>query len=129
MGREPRKWTVLGAALGATVLAGAAGGFFAGLGVLVTVVALLAGTERARYQHQVRPQLARLVLALPITTWVLARWVRINGKLAGRLSRFDLAIDADSALYTLSMFAAAAITTGRLDEPDDGAPAPPAAPT
>jgi hypothetical protein len=41
-------------------------------------------------------------------------------RLAGRLWRFDLAIDADRALYALSMLTSAAISIGDLDEPDQG---------
>jgi hypothetical protein len=48
---------------------------------------------------------------------VLARWVRLNGRLAGRLWRFDLAIETDRALYALSMLASAAIAIGELDDP------------
>lgn len=118
VGREPHKWKVLGGAIGGTVLIGASGGLFAGLAVFAGAVGVLGGTEGRRYRRSIRPGLARLLLRLPVTTWVVSRWVQINGRLAGRLSRFDVAIDADRALYALSMFASAAFAIGELDAPD-----------
>jgi hypothetical protein len=120
VGREPHKWKVIGGAVGATLLAGTGIGFLPGAAVFAGALGLLLGTEKMRYERHVRPGLARLLLRMPVTTWVLSRWVRINGRLAGRLSRFDVAIDADRALYTLSMFASAAIAIGELDAPDPG---------
>jgi hypothetical protein len=117
IGREPHKWKAIGGALGATVLAGTGVGLFPGLAVFAGSVGLLVGTEGRRYRHSVRPLLARLLIRTPVTTGVLSRWVQINGRLAGRLSRFDIAIDVDRALYTLSMFASAAIAIGELDAP------------
>lgn len=119
IGREPHKWKAIGGALGATVLAGTGVGLFPGLAVFAGSVGWLLGTEGMRYRRSIRPGLARLLLRVPVTTWVLSRWVRINGRLAGRLSRFDVAIDADRALYALSMFASAAITIGELDASDE----------
>jgi hypothetical protein len=124
IGREPHKWKVVGGVIGATALIGKSSGLL-GLGVFAAAVGLFAGTERLRYRRRIRPRLARLLLQLPVTTWVVSRWIRINGRLNGRLARFDLAIDADRALYALSMFASAAITIGELGASAE--PVPPAA--
>lgn len=121
VGREPHKWKLIGGTVGATLLAGTGIGLLPGAAVFAGAVGLLLGTEKMRYERHVRPGLARLLLRMPVTTWVLSRWVQINGRLAGRLSRFDVAIDADRALYTLSMFASAAIAIGELDAPDAAA--------
>ena len=118
LGREPHKWKAVGGALGATVLAGAICGLGLGLAVFAGAVAAFVSTEKRRYQRDIRPGLARLLMRMPATTWVLSRWVRLNSRLAGRLWRFDVAIDADRALYALSMLASAAISIGEFDEPD-----------
>lgn len=120
LGHEPHKWKAVGGALGATALAGATGGLGLGLAVFAGAVGVFVGTEKRRYRRDIRPGLAGLLLQMPVTTWVLSRWVRLNTRLAGRLWRFDLAIDADRALYALSMLVSAAISIGELDEPDQG---------
>jgi hypothetical protein len=124
LGHEPHKWKAVGGALGATVLVGATGGLGLGLAVFAGAVGAFVGTEQRRYRRGIRPGLARLLLQMPVTTWVLSRWVRLNTRLAGRLWRFDLAIDADRALYALSMLASAAISIGELDEPGHGTQEP-----
>jgi hypothetical protein len=106
-----------GGALGVTALAGATGGLGLGLAVFAGAVGAFVGTEGRRYRRDIRPGLARVLLRTPVTTWVLSRWVRLNGRLAGRLWRFDLAIETDRALYALSMLASAAIAIGELDDP------------
>lgn len=118
LGHERHKWKAIGGALGATLLAGATVGPGLGLAVFAGAAGAFLGTEQRRYRRDIRTGLARLLLEMPITTWVLSRWVRLNTRLAGRLWRFDLAIDTDRALYALSMLASAAISIGELDEPD-----------
>ena len=118
LGHEPHKWKAVGGALGAIVLAGAIGGLGIGIAVLVGAVAAFIGTEKWRYRRGIRPGLARLLLQMPVTTTVLARWVRHKGHRARRLWLFAPVIETDRALYTLSMFTSAAISIGELDKPD-----------
>jgi hypothetical protein len=117
LGHTPHKWKAIGGVLGVTALAGATGGLGLGFAVIAGAVGAFVGTEKRRYRRDIRPGLARVLLQTPVTTWVLSRWVRLNGRLAGRLWRFDLAIDNDRALYALSMLASSAISIGELDDP------------
>ena len=117
LGHQPHKWKAVGGALGVTALAGATGGLGLGVAVFAGAVGAFVGTEKRRYRRDIRPGLARVLLRTPVTTSVLSRWVRLNGRLAGRLWRFDLAIETDRALYALSMLASAAIAIGELDDP------------
>lgn len=114
-GAQPQRWKVLGGAGGAAVVAGLTIGVLPVLGLAGVAVGFGLATERWRYKNEIRPRLLRAIVALPVTSGVIARWVRFNSKLAGRLSRFEPGIGSDPALYTFSMLAVLAAAVGSED--------------
>ena len=104
-GREPYKMRVAAAVVAVaavcTVFSPMIG--LAIIGGLALVFLGFLATEQWRYLHRVRPAIAEVMLEVPVTSDVVTRWIRINGKLAGRLSRFDLAIDRDGPLGMFSL--------------------------
>ncbi|MDQ3336316.1 MAG: DnaJ domain-containing protein [Myxococcota bacterium] len=104
-GASPLTWKIRGG-----VAAGAAA-----LGVLgwVPSAIFLGGavtfglaTETMRYRRQIRSRIAKAILDVPVTSSVVHRWILLNGKLAGRLTRYTPGIDNDVALRMFSMLVA-----------------------
>jgi hypothetical protein len=88
---------------------------------LAVVVAIMTGAylmvgESGRYKREIRQRLALAILASPVDSITVSRWVKLNRKLNGRLGRFDIAIDNDHGLYLFSFLASYAAEVGDLDE-------------
>jgi hypothetical protein len=88
---------------------------------LAVVVTLLTGayilaTENGRYSREIRQRVALAILASPVDSLTVSRWVKLNPNLNGRLGRFDVGIDNDHGLYLFSFLASYAAEVGELDE-------------
>lgn len=86
-----------------------------GLLVPVGLLAYFLATESRRYRDEIAPGVARAILAVPVDSTVVERWIKINPKLRGRLGRFEMGVENDWGLYLFSLLVAYAAEVGRLD--------------
>jgi hypothetical protein len=116
IGRQPNKWAIRAGVLAGLFAVGYAVSVLVAVAIAVAGGAYLLATEERRYRTEIRPRVARAIVRCAVTPEVVARWIDINGRMAGRLWAFDLAIRNDATLYTLAMIAAFATFVGGLDE-------------
>ncbi len=101
-GASPLTWKIRGGVVAGAAALGAIS-WIPGAVLLGGALTYGLATEGLRYRRQIRPRLAKAILAVPVASPVVHRWIILNPKLAGRLGRFSPGIDNDFALFTFSL--------------------------
>lgn len=115
-GSRDRGWLAPAVAYAAIVGVIGAVDAVAGVVVALVTIAYLLAVENVRYKREIRQRLALAILASPVDSVTVGRWVKLNPKLNGRLGRFDVGIDQDHGLYLFSLLASYAAEVGELDD-------------